>query len=151
MSVVVRTPSNEIRVYSKGAETVILPRLKHYQEDVYGSPPEDLADHEHIKRTEEHINHYATMGKSMSARCHVLSLLLSHFESTGLRTLLVASATLSAGACDKWLRIYRKAALAMHRRKEKVLALGWNGFTLVPVQSFMCLASDRTSCRTYRA
>jgi magnesium-transporting ATPase (P-type) len=64
MSVIVRTPSNEIRIYCKGAETVVLPRLKHYSphSSVEDSDKYSGMERDHINLTEQHINHYARQG-----------------------------------------------------------------------------------------
>jgi magnesium-transporting ATPase (P-type) len=64
MSVIVRTPSNEIRIYCKGAETVVLPRLKYYTPDAVGKLQDKLsaAEYDYIAQTEQHINHYARKG-----------------------------------------------------------------------------------------
>lgn len=129
MSVIVRTPTGAIKIYCKGAETVILPRLKYYRTDASVTLSEEESDeHQHIVTTEKHINHYARQGTEWFAGKFIQ---YSHMYSVGLRTLLIASAVIDQSEGDEWLRIYRKAALAMQRRKEKVRYFGMNTIKLV--------------------
>ncbi|KAJ1501920.1 hypothetical protein HMI54_009573 [Coelomomyces lativittatus] len=187
MSVVVRAPSTgQVRIYCKGAESVLLPRLRqqpqpHHQQPLHQQPqpslhqpplhhhqpiPKGLQQHEHehepqghelhdghghghehehhlqqkkeqekeegkkkrnnllrsgkkektrggeeqeeeemeseadiVKRTERHINYYATQG---------------------LRTLVIARAVLDKTKFRKWFKVYERASLAVQHRKTKV-------------------------------
>nr|CAG4647660.1 EOG090X00X3 [Moina brachiata] len=94
MSVIVRTPSGKIKLYVKGADTVIYERL---------GAPEAIGPH----YNQEHIRQ-ATTGH------------LESFARDGLRTLCCAVAEVSVAFYEEWKRTYHEAVLSPHNREEKL-------------------------------
>ena len=83
MSTVVRTPEGQIKLYCKGADTVILERLAKNQP--------------YVEKTLSHLEDYAT---------------------EGLRTLCLASRTISEAEYKEWSVIYDTAAATINGRGE---------------------------------
>lgn len=90
MSVVARCPDGKTRVFTKGADSVILQNLKR---DPTLNPPHIL------KKTNEH---------------------LSMFSQEGLRVMAVASVELDTDFFKEWDKRYREASKAIGNRKEQM-------------------------------
>ncbi|GAM21496.1 hypothetical protein SAMD00019534_046710 [Acytostelium subglobosum LB1] len=91
MSVIVRAPNGEIRLYCKGADSVIMERSKIRSLTPYKVVGEMLTD------TETHIGEFA---------------------SSGLRTLCMSVKVLSTEEYAEWSRKYQEASLSLVRRVE---------------------------------
>lgn len=102
MTVIVRTPSGEIKVMCKGADSIIYPRLR--SKNPKAAPLKNgKEEHEdYIEITEKHLEDYA---------CE------------GLRTLLLAEKTITEQEYAEWEAKYVKATLEQVNREEKVAAV----------------------------
>ncbi|XP_046395315.1 probable phospholipid-transporting ATPase IA isoform X5 [Ischnura elegans] len=111
MSVVVRLPDGRIRLYCKGADTVIYERLAPAGggPGAWGGPgPGTLGEAGGISVEEsQHI-------KDMTLK-H-----LEHFASDGLRTLCCAVADVSDEFYEEWKNTYYKASTSIHYRERKI-------------------------------
>jgi len=94
MSVIVRTPSGKIKLFCKGADTVIYERLG-------GATPTGPQQHQ------QYIKEVTT--------AH-----LEAFAREGLRTLCCAVAEIPHDAYEQWKHTYQRAAISMQNREEKL-------------------------------
>ncbi|CAH0721386.1 unnamed protein product, partial [Brenthis ino] len=95
MSVIVRAPNGEIKLFCKGADSVIYPRLA-------GAGG-------------------AGAGAGGCARYADATLAhLEHFAAEGLRTLVFAVADVPDHVYNDWANTYHKASIAIHDREQKV-------------------------------
>ena len=94
MSVIVRTPSGKIKLFCKGADTVIYERLG-------GAAPSGPQQYQ------QHIRQVTT--------AH-----LENFAREGLRTLCCAVAEIPADVYEEWKHTYHRASTSMQNREEKL-------------------------------
>ncbi|KAI5645123.1 cation transport ATPase (P-type) domain-containing protein [Phthorimaea operculella] len=131
MSVIVRTPSGQIKLYCKGADTVIYQRLAGGSNNA-----------KYAAATLAHLEAFATeglrtlvfasadiseeayqrlAGGSNNAKYAAATLAhLEAFATEGLRTLVFASADISEEAYQEWSNTYHKASIAIHNRESKI-------------------------------
>ncbi|KAG8520253.1 Phospholipid-transporting ATPase IB, partial [Galemys pyrenaicus] len=96
MSVIVRTPSGQLRLYCKGADNVIFERLS--------------KDSKYMEETLCHLEYFATEGiTAMHCDCFA-----------GLRTLCLAYADLSENEYEEWLKVYQEASTILKDRAQRL-------------------------------
>ncbi|XP_045492723.1 probable phospholipid-transporting ATPase IA isoform X3 [Colias croceus] len=98
MSVIVRTPTGQIKLYCKGADSVIYPRLA----GGGGAAP------------------YSAGGGGAAPYAAGTLAHLAHFATEGLRTLVFAVAEIPEHVYKDWSNTYHKASIAIHDREQKI-------------------------------
>ena len=99
MSAVVRCPDGKIKIYTKGADTVIFERLKR-DPSLSASDPESLKTYNpHYEPTVKHLEDFAT---------------------EGLRTLCIAMRDIEPKEYEEWVKIYEKAATTINNRQDEL-------------------------------
>lgn len=105
MSVIVREPSGKIKLYCKGADTVILERL--------------AKNNPFVEPTLQHLE-VSNWQRLALRRCHVTDLMRKEFASEGLRTLCYAVREIPEDEYARWSQIYDKAATTLVNRAEEL-------------------------------
>ena len=101
MSTIVRLPNGKIKLYCKGADTVILERVSKNQP--------------YSERTLVHLE----VSISVHSSCpHLLSSLIQDYATDGLRTLCIASRDIPEAEYQQWSKIYDQAAATIGGRGE---------------------------------
>ncbi|KAG6460163.1 hypothetical protein O3G_MSEX011818 [Manduca sexta] len=137
MSVIVRTPTGGIKLYCKGADSVVYPRLARGPAAPHA--PATLAHLEHFAaeglRTlvfaQADLPHHVYEGADSvvyprlargPAAPHAPATLahLEHFAAEGLRTLVFAQADLPHHVYEEWSNTYHKASIAIQDREQKI-------------------------------
>lgn len=109
MSTIVRTPSGEVKIFVKGAETVIYERLHRLPNNGgswTGGPMGDMAQY-------EGVNPYA----AKTAK------LLENFATAGLRTLCIACREIPEKEYKQWKVMFDAASISLTNRSEEVLII----------------------------
>ena len=99
MSTVVRMPNGKIKVYTKGADTVILERLSKNQ-----------------PYTDKTLAHLEVCCSTLLQLCWLIS--GKNYATDGLRTLCLASRDISEEEYKQWSVIYNQAASTINGRGE---------------------------------
>eukprot|EP00158_Paraphelidium_tribonemae_P009548 Partr_v1_DN28896_c2_g1_i2_m34255 putative phospholipid-transporting ATPase len=99
MSTIVRGPDGKIKVFVKGADTVILERLKRDTAFPENDARSIAVTNPHVASTLVHLEEYAT---------------------EGLRTLCIAMREISDEEYAKWCTVYEKASTTINNRSEEL-------------------------------